>query len=233
MSQFLTAVFMVFVIGNFAFALWSYFSLRKLFKLKDAAKLEDKILLDHLVHTRSSLNLIYTSIATAAVLITFYGLNLKDKVSEELRAETTRTITEHFKSTPIQQASDTAAALLASIRSNASQSNDLLKLMQIQPKDLKLVTGSTPEDGSGWEKYRDGIMCRVNTGLDGLKYTPLYLASLYGNNEHASAVGVNAIYDASQKAFTVYVFQSTPGGTINPQKAMEFRWHVRWVAVMQ
>jgi len=87
MNEFLFALIGIVVIANLAFTIWSYISLRRLIKLSQNGKSKDIILLDHIVHMRSSINLIYASIATITFVLAFLGFNLKDKVTQDVTKE--------------------------------------------------------------------------------------------------------------------------------------------------
>ena len=87
MFEFLSLLIGIVVIGNFIFTIWSYFSLRRLVKWNSINKSKDDALLNHIIHTRSSINLIYASIATITFVLTFLGFNLKDKIAQELTKE--------------------------------------------------------------------------------------------------------------------------------------------------
>jgi hypothetical protein len=87
MNEFLLGLIIVVIIANLAYTIWSYFSLKKLSNRNQVVTLEDKFLLEHIVHTRSSLNVIYTSIVTVSFLLAFFGFNLKDKLTQEVTKE--------------------------------------------------------------------------------------------------------------------------------------------------
>jgi len=87
MNEFLSILIGVVVIANLAFTIWSFFSLRRHIKLSRSAKLKDDFLLEHIVYTRSSINLVYASIAIVSFVLAFLGFNLKDKVSQDVTKE--------------------------------------------------------------------------------------------------------------------------------------------------
>jgi hypothetical protein len=87
MSEFLSILIGIVVIANFVFTIWSYISLRRIVNWSRDSNINDNILLNHIVHTRSSINLIYASIATITFVLAFLGFNLKDKVTQEVTKE--------------------------------------------------------------------------------------------------------------------------------------------------
>jgi hypothetical protein len=87
MNEFLSILIGIVVIANLAFTIWSYISLRRIVKSSQDNKIKDTVLLEHIVHTRSSINLIYASIATITFVLAFLGFNLKDKIAQEVTKE--------------------------------------------------------------------------------------------------------------------------------------------------
>jgi len=87
MNEFLIILIGIIVIANLAFTIWSYISLKKIVKGSQDSKIKDPVFLEHVIHTRSSINLIYTSIATITFVLAFLGFNLKDKITQEVTKE--------------------------------------------------------------------------------------------------------------------------------------------------
>jgi hypothetical protein len=87
MNEFLSVLIGIVVIANIFFTIWSYYSLRRILKRIQKNEINNETMLEHIVHTRSSLNLIYASMATITFVLAFLGFNLKDKISQEVTKE--------------------------------------------------------------------------------------------------------------------------------------------------
>ena len=87
MIEFLITTIGVILIANLAYTIWSFVALKRLTKQDSKVKLEDKYLVEHIIYTRSSLNLIYASIAIITFILAFLGYNLKDKITQEVTKE--------------------------------------------------------------------------------------------------------------------------------------------------
>jgi hypothetical protein len=87
MNEFLFILIGIVVIANLVYTIWSYISLRRIVKGSQDGKIKDNVLLEHIIHTRSSMNLIYASIAIITFVLTFLGFNLKDRIAQEVTKE--------------------------------------------------------------------------------------------------------------------------------------------------
>lgn len=72
---------------NVIYFLWSYFSLGRLVKILKQKEPEGNSLVEHLVHTRSSINLLYAMVTTGTLVLGFLGWNQVDKIKTDLTKE--------------------------------------------------------------------------------------------------------------------------------------------------
>jgi hypothetical protein len=77
----------------------------------------------------------------------------------------------------------------------------------------------------------NGIYTDITFPPDHFTDTPVIVASLHGNTNHADARGANAIYSATKDGFRVYI-HSTNGmqGGVTVQEAMRWGWKVVYLA---
>jgi len=87
MNEFLLIIIGIVLIANCAFTIWSFYSLRKILKESNYPSAKNDLNVDHVVYARSSLNLIYASIAIITFVLTFLGFNLKDKITQDVTKE--------------------------------------------------------------------------------------------------------------------------------------------------
>ena len=84
MNSLLIVLVGIVVIANFIFTIWSYLSLKKLTSSADSKKPADNFLIEQVVHTRSSLNVLYASIAIMTFVLAFFGFNVPKNVTEQV-----------------------------------------------------------------------------------------------------------------------------------------------------
>ena len=89
MNELLVALIGIAVLANLAYTIWSHFSLKKLCTGLETAKPEDKFILENIVHTRSSLNLLYASIAIMVFVLGYFGFNIQKNVREGVTKDIT------------------------------------------------------------------------------------------------------------------------------------------------
>jgi hypothetical protein len=87
MNDILIAIVGILVLTNFVYTIWSYLSLKKLTSDVKALKSQDRFILDNIVHSRSSLNVLYASIAIMAFVLGFFGFNIQRNVTMEVKRE--------------------------------------------------------------------------------------------------------------------------------------------------
>lgn len=77
----------------------------------------------------------------------------------------------------------------------------------------------------------NGIFADITFPPDHFTTTPVIVASLHGDTNHADARGANAIYSATKDGFRVYI-HSTTGlqGGITPQDAVQWGWKIVYLA---
>lgn len=103
----------IITISNLVYTIWSFFSLRKLAK-DYTTNSENKFLIDHIVHTRSSLNLVYASITIITFVLAFIGYKAVKDITETAKTEL---LAEN--KIPIEQ-----------LRKNAGEANQLCDSLQ-------------------------------------------------------------------------------------------------------
>jgi hypothetical protein len=113
------------------------------------------------------------------------------------------------------------------------QANQRRWAVQWQAVPRSRFSGSTTPGATNWQPYGNnaGIYCDVDTSQAELTETPIYLASLIGNNSHWSLTGINAIYSATPRGFRIYLRSAAGGAQPTPEQANQRRWAVQWVAV--
>jgi hypothetical protein len=87
MNDILVALVAIVVIANLFYTVWSYRSLRRLLANVTTARSADRFLLDNIVHTRSSLNVLYASIAIMVFVLGYFGFNIQKNVTAEVRKD--------------------------------------------------------------------------------------------------------------------------------------------------
>lgn len=87
MNDILLALIGIAVLANFAYTLWSYYSLRRVTASLASPPSDVKLLIETIVHTRSSLNLLYASIAIMVFVLGFFGFNIQKNVTAEVKRE--------------------------------------------------------------------------------------------------------------------------------------------------
>jgi hypothetical protein len=87
MDQVLIGLVGVIVLTNAAYTVWSYFSLRSFLSDKRVQKMEDKYVIEQIIHIRSSLNVIYAGTAIVTFILAFFGFNLQNNITKEVTRE--------------------------------------------------------------------------------------------------------------------------------------------------
>lgn len=89
MNELLFVLIGIIVLTNLVYTLWSFFSLKKMIGKVTPIATDDRFLLEHIVHSRSSLNLVYASIAIMAFVLGFFGFNIQKNITTEVKKEIT------------------------------------------------------------------------------------------------------------------------------------------------
>jgi hypothetical protein len=87
MSEFLLIIIGIVLIANCVFIIWSFYSLRRTIRKNNYFSTNDDLNVDHIIYVRSSINLIYASIAIITFVLAFLGFNLKDKITQDVTRE--------------------------------------------------------------------------------------------------------------------------------------------------
>ena len=206
MSQFLIALIGVILAVNLAYTVWSYFSLKRLAGEAQLRKLEDRYLLEQIVHARTSFNLIYAMIGVVTFVIAFFGFNLESNVTDEVTREISRAAQVDLEG--LRNKADSISQMQISARQDAmqvaktkSQIGALYENMRRSPQKL-FVIQSLPVNVEG-QKYRFSDLKPVDgTILPKFSQPPVLFWQAY-DNELSIGTGINA---------------TTEGLTINPAK---------------
>ena len=87
MSDIILALIGIAVLANLSYTIWSFFSLKRVTSLIKASKTENRFILDHVVHTRSSINVLYATGAIMVFVLGFFGFNIQKNVTAEIKRE--------------------------------------------------------------------------------------------------------------------------------------------------
>ncbi|MBI3586384.1 MAG: hypothetical protein HY088_04565 [Ignavibacteriales bacterium] len=90
MTNLILAVIGIVVLTNFIYSIRSHLFLKRTIDQFDVRKIDDKFILENIVHLRTSQNVLYASIAIMTFVIAFLGMNLERNVTQEIRGEIMR-----------------------------------------------------------------------------------------------------------------------------------------------
>jgi hypothetical protein len=107
-------------------------------------------------------------------------------------------------------------------------------LSQSEQRSALIARGSTPAGNTAWQQYPggEGVYVDVDTSSAGFTTTPIYITSIGGTSSHWGTTGATSIYSPTPTGFRVYVRWST-GGSLTPDVANQYEWHINWIAVPQ
>jgi hypothetical protein len=93
----------------------------------------------------------------------------------------------------------------------------------------KIASGTV----NNWKLYTnsDGVYLHVDTSKAGFKKTPIYFTSLSGESDHKDLTGIESIYYATRKGFSVYVrFRDGRKLSVNTAKNI-YKWKLNWIGI--
>lgn len=90
MNDLLMIMILIVVLSNFIYSIYSYFSLKKISAQHQTSRIDEKFMLENIIHLRTSINILYTGVAIMTFVLAFLGFNLQKNVSQEVKGEITR-----------------------------------------------------------------------------------------------------------------------------------------------
>ena len=144
MNDILIPIVAIAVIANFFYTIWSFRSLNRLVGNVTTTRSADRFLLDNIVHTRSSLNVLYASIAIMVFVLGYFGFNLQKNVTAEVKREFSEAASVDLDSLKLKAKSVSlvqalAAQMLADISKTKDQSRTFLDALKQTPQKLFVV----------------------------------------------------------------------------------------------
>jgi hypothetical protein len=146
MNSFLIIVIGIIVLTNLIYTIWSFFSLKKLIDKSDKTKPEDNFLMENIIHSRTSINLIYASMTIVVFVLGFLGFNLQKNVASDVIRDITKSAqvdldTLRMKSTDISNYYDDSKENANKINEIKNQVLPLLNKIKETPQKLFVVYG--------------------------------------------------------------------------------------------
>lgn len=131
---------------NLAYSIRSHFALKKLTTTFKSAKIDDQFLLEQIVHTRTSINVLYGLLPIVGFLIVYFGLDLQSSVTkavtDKIEAASQIDLAVAKQKTEAIVAKDSVARHhLTSISRSASTAMELLERVQRAPQRLYVLKG--------------------------------------------------------------------------------------------
>jgi len=108
-----------------------------------------------------------------------------------------------------------------------------IKVLQQVSANYRIASGITPKGNTDWEPYKDydsTISLWVDTSKAHFSSTPIYIPTLLGSGKHYEALGTNAVYDATENGFRLYIV-FPDYSELTPTLANEYNWYVSWIGL--
>ncbi|MEW5804992.1 MAG: hypothetical protein AB1847_23140 [bacterium] len=206
MNDFLCISIGIIVLANFLYTLWSYFSLKKMTNKTTSFESNDHIILENIIHSRSSLNLVYASIAIIVFVLSFFGFNIQKNITAEVKREITEASKVDLevlksKSDSIIQIHSQATQSYSEISKYKDQARAIAENMKLSPQKLYVIE-ALPINKNKFSYLFSELQTVDKTMLPKFSQPPMLLWYAYDPDDRSSSYATTV--EATAKGIAVH-----------------------------